>query len=124
MIHFFSFITHTKVAKIILSGEPKLSKICDFACGSGTLLIVACSTANKQYCFSLLKNGLDKNPVEIGKNFTFKESYIIAHEISKKYARFRKHLNGYLLNLKGKILEDPKVENVTQLLSKNRLALG
>ena len=58
------------------------------------------------------------------KDFTVKEAYIIAHEIIKKYARFSKHLNGYLLNLKGKILEDPKVENVTQLLSKNQLTLG
>jgi type I restriction-modification system DNA methylase subunit len=105
-------------------GEPKLSKICDFACGSGTLLTAAYCAANKQYRFSLLKNGLDKNPLEIGKDFTVKEAYIIAHEIIKKYARFSKRLNGYLLNLKGKILEDPKVENVTQLLIKNQLTLG
>ena len=123
MTHLFSFITHTKSSIIVLSGEPKLSKNCDFACGNGTLLTAVYSTANKQYRFSLLKNGLDKNPLEIEKDFTFKETYIIAQEIIKKYARFSKHLNGYLLNLKGKILEDPKVENVTQLLSKNQLTL-
>ena len=58
------------------------------------------------------------------KDFTVKEAYIIAHELIKKYARFSKHLNGYLLNLHGKVLEDPDVEDITQLLNKNQLSMG
>jgi len=58
------------------------------------------------------------------KDFTVKEAYIIAHELIKKYARFSKHLNRYLLNLRGKVLEDPEVEDITQLLNKNQLSMG
>ena len=55
------------------------------------------------------------------KNFAVKEAYKIPHEIIEKYTRFSKHQNGHILNLKGKILEDPKVENITQLLISNQL---
>lgn len=65
-----TFYTQIPAAYFLLYlAEPKLSKICDFACGSGTLLTAAYSAANKQYRFSLLKNGLDKNPSEIEKEF-------------------------------------------------------
>lgn len=55
------------------------------------------------------------------KNFTIKEAYKIPHEIIEEHTRFSKHQNGHILNLKGKILEDPKVENITQLLISNQL---
>lgn len=65
-----TFYTQIPAAYFLLYlAEPKLSKICDFACGSGTLLTAAYSAANKQYRFSVLKNGLDKNPLEIEKDF-------------------------------------------------------
>lgn len=55
------------------------------------------------------------------KDFTVREAYKIPHKIIENYARFSKHQNGHILNLKGKILEDPKVENITQLLISNQL---
>lgn len=58
------------------------------------------------------------------KDFTVKEAYKIPHEIIEDYARFNKHVNGYFLNLRGKVLEDPDVEDITQLLNKNQLSMG
>lgn len=55
------------------------------------------------------------------KDFTVKEAYKIPHKIIENYARFSKHQNGHILNLKGKILEDPKVKNITQILKSNKL---
>lgn len=58
------------------------------------------------------------------KDFTVKEAYKIPHDLIEKYARFSGHQNGHLLNLKGKILKDPEVEDITQILSKNQLPMG
>ena len=58
------------------------------------------------------------------KDFTVKEAYKIPHDLIEKYARFSEHQNGHLLNLKGKILKDPEVEDITQILSKNQLPMG
>jgi len=58
------------------------------------------------------------------KNFAIKEAYKIPHDLIEKYARFSEHQNGHLLNLKGKILKDPEVEDITQILSKNQLLMG
>lgn len=42
------------------------------------------------------------------------EAYIIPHDIIEKYSRFSEHQNGYILQLKGEILEDRKTENITK----------
>jgi len=55
------------------------------------------------------------------KDFTVREAYKIPHKIIKNYARFSKHQNGYILYLRGEILKDLKVENITQLLVNNQL---
>lgn len=65
-----TFFTQIPSAYLLLYlAKPKLSRIADFACGSGTLLVAAYSAANAQYRLSLLKNGIDKNPQEIERDF-------------------------------------------------------
>lgn len=65
-----TFFTQIPSAYLLLYlAKPKLSRISDFACGSGTLLVAAYSAANAQYRLSLLKKGVDKNPREIERDF-------------------------------------------------------
>lgn len=49
--------------------KPSLCKIADFACGSGTLLVAAYSAANTEYRLSLLRQGVDRDPKELEKEF-------------------------------------------------------
>jgi len=65
-----TFFTEIPSAYLLLYlAKPKLSRIADFACGSGTLLVAAYSAANAEYRLSLLKAGVDKHPSEIEKDF-------------------------------------------------------
>lgn len=48
--------------------------------------------------------------------FTVKEAYKIPRRIIEKYAHFSEHVNGHILRMTGKILVDPKVENITKKL--------
>lgn len=65
-----TFFTEIPSAYLLLYlARPKLSRIADFACGSGTLLVAAYSAANAEYRLSLLKSGVDKHPSEIEKDF-------------------------------------------------------
>ncbi|MFX1519962.1 MAG: hypothetical protein ACFFCD_08575 [Promethearchaeota archaeon] len=50
-------------------GKPKLPRICDFACGSGTLLTAAYSVTRSNYGSYLLKNHTQKTPKEIDEEF-------------------------------------------------------
>ena len=50
-------------------GKPKLPRICDFACGSGTLLTAAYSVTRSKYDSYLLKNHTRKTPKEINEEF-------------------------------------------------------
>jgi len=45
--------------------------------------------------------------------FKVKEAYQIPHDTIKKYARYNKHQNGYILLAMGAILTDQAVENIT-----------
>ncbi len=47
------------------------------------------------------------------RDFSVKEAYLIPHEVIEKYAKYRKHQNGHIIYLKGPLLEDPKVKNIT-----------
>jgi len=49
--------------------KPELSRICDFSCGSGTLVTATYSITRLQYGTSLLKKGVDKDPKEIDEEF-------------------------------------------------------
>lgn len=65
-----TFYTQIPAAYLLLYlAKPKLSRIADLACGSGTLLVAAYSVTNAQYRLSLLKSGIDKNPKEIEADF-------------------------------------------------------
>lgn len=65
-----TFYTQIPAAYLLLYlAKPKLSRLADFACGSGTLLVAAYSAANSLYRLSLLKSGTDKNPKEIENDF-------------------------------------------------------
>jgi len=50
-------------------GKPSLSNICDFASGSGTLLVATYSAASSSYRLSLLRNGIEKDPRQIETEF-------------------------------------------------------
>lgn len=58
------------------------------------------------------------------KDFTVKAAYQIPQDIIQIYARFSKHQNGHLLSLRGKILQDREVENITQVLIKNQRTMS
>jgi len=80
---------------------------------------------NKSRQLSVIRNLKEKEfdyliGVLFEKEFTVKEAYKIPHKIIENYARFSKHQNGHILNLKGRILEDPKVKNITQILISNQ----
>ena len=65
-----TFFTQIPAAYLLLYlARPSLSRIGDFACGSGTLLVAAYSATNAQYRLSLLKGGVDREPKEIEKEF-------------------------------------------------------
>lgn len=65
-----TFYTQITSAYLLLYlAQPKLGKIADFACGSGTLLVAAYSAANYQYRKMLWKSGKDLPPEEIERDF-------------------------------------------------------
>jgi type I restriction-modification system DNA methylase subunit len=65
-----TFFTQIPAAYLLLYlAKPRLSRIADFACGSGTLLVAAYSATNANYRMSLLKAGVDKHPKEIETEF-------------------------------------------------------
>jgi hypothetical protein len=73
------FFTQVPSAYLLLSlinlnpteeeGKPKLPRICDFACGSGTLLTAAYNVTRSKYDSYLLKNHTRKEPNEINREF-------------------------------------------------------
>lgn len=65
-----TFYTQIPSAYLLLYlSKARLSRIADFACGSGTLLVAAYSAANSFYRMSLLQTGTDMNPKEIETDF-------------------------------------------------------
>lgn len=65
-----TFFTQIPAAYLLLYlARPRLSKICDFACGSGTLLTAAYSAARTQEIESLIKSSIEKDPREIDQEF-------------------------------------------------------
>jgi len=65
-----TFFTQVPAAYLLLHlAKPTLSRLADFACGSGTLLVAAYSATNSQHRLSLLKTGIDKHPADIERDF-------------------------------------------------------
>lgn len=49
-------------------------------------------------------------------DFTVREAYKMPYRIVKKYAEFNEHQNGHILYLRGDVLKDKKVEDITEVL--------
>ena len=65
-----TFFTQIPAAYLLLYlAKPTLSRVGDFACGSGTLLVAAYSAANAQHRMDLLQMGIDKDPEGIEREF-------------------------------------------------------
>jgi hypothetical protein len=54
------------------------------------------------------------------RDFTVNKAYKIPHSVIAKYARFSKHQNGHIFHLRGDILRDPGVEDITHVFSNDR----
>ena len=54
-------------------------------------------------------------------DFAVREAYKIPYKIVKKYAEFNEHQNGHILHLRGDILKDNKVEDITRVLKRTDL---
>lgn len=54
------------------------------------------------------------------REFRVKEAYKMPQGIIANYADFNVHQNGHILHLKGNVLRDPSVEDITRLLSDDR----
>jgi hypothetical protein len=65
-----TFYTQIPSAYLLLYlAKPQSSRIADFACGSGTLLVAAYSAASAQQRLALLKSGADHDPKQIEADF-------------------------------------------------------
>ena len=65
-----TFFTQVPAAYLLLHlTKPKMGRIADFACGSGTLLVAAYSATNAEYRIDLLRSGIDKSPKQIERDF-------------------------------------------------------
>jgi hypothetical protein len=65
-----TFYTQIPAAYLLLYlAKPKLSRIADLTCGTGTLLVAAYSATNSEYRLSLLKSGADHDPKQIEADF-------------------------------------------------------
>jgi hypothetical protein len=65
-----TFFTQVPAAYLLLHlTKPKMGRIADFACGSGTLLVAAYSAISAHYRLDLLKSGIDKSAKEIEHDF-------------------------------------------------------
>lgn len=65
-----TYYTQIPAAYLLLYlAKPRPSRIADFSCGSGTLLVASYSAANSFYRMSLLSTGSDLDPNEVEKDF-------------------------------------------------------
>jgi hypothetical protein len=53
------------------------------------------------------------------RDFSVLEAYKIPHELINKYARINNHQHGHILQLKGLILKEPSVEDITDIVNKS-----
>ena len=56
--------------------------------------------------------------VIFNENFEIIEVRLIPHEVVGCYSKFREHVNAHILVLKGAILDDPRVTDITEKLSR------
>jgi len=74
-------------------------------------------TPETQRFLSVIRN-LDKDPFDylivllFDRNFEVQEAYEMHISTVKRYARYRPYINGYVISMKGDILNDPGVRNL------------
>lgn len=74
------------------------------------------SNASRQ--LGVIRNVKDKKfdfliGILFDKDFSVQEAYLIPHELIKKYGRYSEHQNGYILQLRGELLSNKKVQDIT-----------
>ncbi len=52
--------------------------------------------------------------VIFNRDFSVKEAYQIPHKVIEKYAKYSNHQHGHILQLKGGLLKDPTVKDITE----------
>ena len=72
---------------------------------------------NKSRQLGAIRNYEDKKfdyiaAVIFDENYNIIDAVLIPHAVIGRYATFRKHVNAYILQLKGLILIDPKVKSI------------
>lgn len=50
-------------------------------------------------------------------NYEIIDAVLIPHEVIAEYASYRSHVNAHILHLKGKILNDPRIQDIKKLLN-------
>lgn len=78
---------------------------------------------NKSHLLSVIRNlAAQEFDYLIGilfdRDFVVMEAYRIPHQLLGKYARYSEHQNGHILHLKGPILQNPMVEDLTRIFKK------
>ena len=79
------------------------------------------TSGNKSRQLGVIRN-LSKKDFDILVGLIFDERYRvlvavqIPHEVVVEYAEFREYVNGHILQLKGKILEDNRIQDIQSLL--------
>jgi hypothetical protein len=78
--------------------------------------------SNKSSQLSAIR-GLEKNDFDYLVAILFDQGYAltkalkIPHSVIGKYSKYRKHVNAHILYIRGPLLEDVSVEDITNLLS-------
>lgn len=77
---------------------------------------------NKSSQLSAIRNLSGKDFDElVGLIFDEKYQILVAvqipHEVVKEYAEYREHVNGHILHLRGKVLEDIRVKDIRNVLN-------
>ena len=70
---------------------------------------------------SPIRNLADKNfdemvAVIFDEDYGIKEAILIPHEVVTEYGVYRQHVNGHILHIRGKLLEDPRVRTIRKEL--------
>lgn len=80
------------------------------------------TSENKSRMLSAIRNYHEKDfdqlaVVIFDESFNVLEAWLIPHETVGKYAAYRKHANAHVLVLQGKILSDPEVKSIRDIIS-------
>lgn len=79
------------------------------------------SDGNRSYQLGVIRNLLNNEfdyliVLIFDRNFMVESAFKIPHEIIEKYARFSKHQNGHILFMRGDIMRDKNIQNISELV--------